>query len=129
MNRVIEFRAWDGLRMTTSGIMFNTTTGCLGVPTEQSFTDNPINNNWVLMQFTGLHDKNGKKIFEGDILKSDTDNRLLAWKVMFKDGCFGIRNIGIDGSENYAEFHAINSPYYFSDRIIIGNIYECPQIK
>ena len=27
--RNIKFRAWDGIRMTTSGIMFNSTSGTL----------------------------------------------------------------------------------------------------
>jgi uncharacterized phage protein (TIGR01671 family) len=139
MNRVIEFRVWDKsknkmyLPMGSMFLVWNKDSGTDLLINLQSAdgkwdcSDNE--DDCVIMQFTGLLDKNGKKIFEGDILKSDTDNMLLSWKVMFKDGCFGIRNIGIDGSENHAEFHAINSPYYFADRVIINNIYECPQIN
>jgi len=64
MNREIEFRAWDGKRMTTSGIMFNCSNGLL---------ETPIGANMKLMQFTGLTDKNGVKIFEGDLLNIGSD--------------------------------------------------------
>lgn len=77
---------------------------------------------------TGLKDKHGKEIYENDILKHSDDDRLLSWLVLFKDGCFGIRNIGIDGTMNHAEFYAINSPYYFIDREIIGNVHQNPEL-
>ena len=63
MQRSIEFRVWDGLRMTSSGIMFNTSTSSLSVP----------NTNYVLMQFTGILDAKDKKIFEGDIHREEVE--------------------------------------------------------
>lgn len=73
-------------------------------------------------QFTGLHDKNGKEIYEGDIVKYRDSTGQHIEKVIFDKGCF------------YAGVHYGSStrvaPKLINTRIteIIGNIYDNPEL-
>ena len=68
-------------------------------------------NNW-LMQYTRLKDKNGKEIYEGDII-NDQD---LIFEIVFQDGCFCKKNeVGV-------------WILYENKFEIIGNIHEKPEL-
>lgn len=66
------------------------------VRTESGFSYNQVLPETVC-QFTGLTDKNGVKIFEGDIVSTDIERPYLI--VEFRDGCF-MFNCN-DGGEDY----------------------------
>ena len=100
-------------------------------PINDLFSDLP-NNDTIAMQFTGLHDKNGKGIYEGDILNLGVigpvaEDRLSpvyhVVKVLFDEGgaCFIAYPEWYLGGTMHGELCALYTE-------VIGNIYENPEL-
>ena len=71
-------------------------------------------------QFTGLHDKNGKEIYEGDIINDSTGLCLVVWNPFF--ACFSLRRDGWMFDHFFGE--AVD-PFNCE---ILGNIHENPEL-
>jgi len=78
----------------------------------------------ILMQFTGLKDKDGKEIYEGDILfwkdKNDPESTSM-FSIIFNEGCFC-------DDDDEPLFELISKNDILGDYEVIGNIYENPEI-
>lgn len=82
--------------------------------------------NIKLMQYTGLKDKNGKEIYEGDIVISDYDNSscVCEWNNEFM--CYMFRGKFINKNTDEVEFELGGASYKRLE--VIGDIYENPEL-
>ena len=87
-----------------------------------------IEDEFILSQFTGLHDKNGKEIYEGDLIKW-ADSYM---EVIFKqEACQYWLICKSDGIGRYKELEATFSDgtIFTNDSLeVIGNVFENPEI-
>lgn len=127
--REIKFRAWDKEKLVIQEGHFYLTYD--GIPL---YTNGVPNNDLILMQFTGLKDKFGKDIYEGDIVEIPNKVYRLFQPVGWngtENGIYEIRWI-----DKTSSFHAIESGFYnglymlvvFKDCWVIGNIYQNPDL-
>lgn len=90
-------------------------------------SNRPLTNEMHVMQFTGLTDKNGKEIYEGDVVECDG----LFAEVVFNDSAWS--TCGIKADAERWDFFRKDKMIPFGDLKmhewkVIGNIYENPEL-
>ncbi|MDH5085859.1 YopX family protein [Clostridium perfringens] len=138
MSRELKFRVWD---KTSDSMLYQDDFERVELDTKNKMVtliaeEESDKSHYVLdyedgieaeiLQYTGLKDKNGKEIYEGDILSIKIysgDKVIVEGKtvVEFKDGCFGV----IWGHDK--AFLSLNS-FFKAKFEVIGNIYENPEL-
>ena len=163
MNREIKFRVWDRalnkmiIKENVKGLLDTVNTG--NYDTDYAYSRNEwypaydiltifdyfedIQDRYIedtstkrfeLMQYTGLHDKNGKEIYEGDIIEfsydvftGNFDTKVGRGTVEFIDGAFYIKPFEIEGkkikdidNEEWFLIYTVN----IDTLEVIGNVHE-----
>ena len=125
MKREIKFRAWDNEKKIMTNDFVISANG-----------DRIYGWNYELMQFTGLKDKNGKEIYEGDIIHNDNGSPLIGkddkclYLVKWQEGEYE-NNEWLYKRPGF-EFNKIGKGQHIifnqSQIEIVGNVFENPEL-
>jgi uncharacterized phage protein (TIGR01671 family) len=112
-----KFRAWDEDSQKMNGNVE------IYINKDKTIEVRSKDNKTIVMQFTELKDKNGKEIFEGDIVKYKLEEKTFTDIASFNKffACFGLED---DTGDWFCSFDWLLENIKKNDIEVVGNVYE-----
>lgn len=125
--RDIKFRVWDNERnamLNSKSVDIDFFEGKIEITSDTIRYDEVYTDeikDFELMQYTGVKDKNGREIYEGDIITITLDTgNVITGSVGMNNGQWSIKY--------YDRYYSLVSIWYEMQPEVIGNIYENPKL-
>lgn len=129
--RDLKFRAWDNKNKIMIDSSFGNWISFDGIAYEEANRKFDTPNieiervkDLTLMQFTGLKDKLGKEIYEGDIIETDNTS---FFKIIWNQDVMGFE-MSIKNCGDRAWFHVMEGHGGIHTWTVMGNIYQNPEL-
>jgi len=120
MSKEIRFRAFDDGKMIYEKNIEHLTKEDNTILRLARFWSS-VRNDSIIMQYTGLNDKNGTEIYDGDILTTETGKPMIVkWNERFASWCLY--------RDDWMFAHWFGESCQPEECVVIGNRYENPEL-